>query len=278
MRGRTRTRRSGGSASKGPWLHHLATGGSVLLASLRAMGPRTAEPARRFRRGRAGQGAGAQAEPGAAAASEARLDPTARSSHSDGRAPQTTAVPGRGHTAVLIVGDFVKVVETLGEDQDIAAPVRGGGGGYAERLLDQFGGSSIPSVPRSVQRRVVERWAWRRSCDSRPRPPPARRNATTRDGLRAGQADLDHGVPVPIAAGDGLRRGRGGCRARRQDQTFNLLVGRDLQRVRQEPQVALTTPLLVGTDGVQKMSRPSVTTSGSRTRRTRCSASWLGAR
>src|SRR5262249_58318695 len=40
------------------------------------------------------------------------------------------------------------------------------------------------------------------------------------------------------------------------DQTFNLLVGRDLQRaVGQEPQIAITMPILVGTDGVQKMSK-----------------------
>src|SRR5262249_39652327 len=40
------------------------------------------------------------------------------------------------------------------------------------------------------------------------------------------------------------------------DQTFNLLVGRDLQRaLGQEPQVALTVPLLEGLDGVQKMSK-----------------------
>jgi tyrosyl-tRNA synthetase len=40
------------------------------------------------------------------------------------------------------------------------------------------------------------------------------------------------------------------------DQTFNLLVGRDLQRAHgQEPQVALTVPLLVGLDGAQKMSK-----------------------
>ena len=40
------------------------------------------------------------------------------------------------------------------------------------------------------------------------------------------------------------------------DQTFNLLVGRDLQRaVGQEPQIAITLPILVGTDGVQKMSK-----------------------
>ncbi|HHT02628.1 MAG TPA: tyrosine--tRNA ligase [Firmicutes bacterium] len=40
------------------------------------------------------------------------------------------------------------------------------------------------------------------------------------------------------------------------DQKFNFLVARDLQReYGQQPQVALMMPLLVGTDGVQKMSK-----------------------
>jgi len=40
------------------------------------------------------------------------------------------------------------------------------------------------------------------------------------------------------------------------DQLFNLLVGRDLMReYGLEPQVVLTTPLLEGTDGVEKMSK-----------------------
>ncbi|WP_155814147.1 tyrosine--tRNA ligase [Syntrophomonas wolfei] len=40
------------------------------------------------------------------------------------------------------------------------------------------------------------------------------------------------------------------------DQKFNLLVGRNLLReYGQEPQVALTMPILEGTDGVQKMSK-----------------------
>jgi len=40
------------------------------------------------------------------------------------------------------------------------------------------------------------------------------------------------------------------------DQTFNLLVGRDLQRAHgQEPQIALTVPILEGLDGTQKMSK-----------------------
>lgn len=40
------------------------------------------------------------------------------------------------------------------------------------------------------------------------------------------------------------------------DQKFNLLVGRELQRgCGEKPQVVITLPLLVGTDGVQKMSK-----------------------
>ncbi len=40
------------------------------------------------------------------------------------------------------------------------------------------------------------------------------------------------------------------------DQTFNLLFGRDIQRAYGEPEQAiLTMPLLVGLDGVQKMSK-----------------------
>ncbi|MCU1289042.1 MAG: tyrosyl-tRNA synthetase [Acidobacteria bacterium] len=40
------------------------------------------------------------------------------------------------------------------------------------------------------------------------------------------------------------------------DQKFNMLVGRNLQReYAQEPQIVITTPLLEGLDGVQKMSK-----------------------
>jgi tyrosyl-tRNA synthetase len=40
------------------------------------------------------------------------------------------------------------------------------------------------------------------------------------------------------------------------DQTFNLLMGRSIQQAYgQQPQIVLTTPLLTGIDGVQKMSK-----------------------
>src|SRR4028118_1473275 len=40
------------------------------------------------------------------------------------------------------------------------------------------------------------------------------------------------------------------------DQKFNIAVGRDLQRhFGQKPQFGMLTPILIGTDGVQKMSK-----------------------
>ncbi len=40
------------------------------------------------------------------------------------------------------------------------------------------------------------------------------------------------------------------------DQTFNNLVGRDLQKLdKQKPQIVMTMPILVGLDGVEKMSK-----------------------
>ena len=43
------------------------------------------------------------------------------------------------------------------------------------------------------------------------------------------------------------------------DQKFNLLVGRDLQRTfGQEPQIVMTTPLLVGLDGTNVITSYSI--------------------
>ena len=40
------------------------------------------------------------------------------------------------------------------------------------------------------------------------------------------------------------------------DQTFNIMCGRTLQERReQSPQIAVLTPILVGTDGKQRMSK-----------------------
>jgi tyrosyl-tRNA synthetase len=57
------------------------------------------------------------------------------------------------------------------------------------------------------------------------------------------------------------------------DQTFNLLFARQIQSAYgQKPQSIMTMPLLVGTDGTQKMSKSLATTLASPMRPRRCSA------
>lgn len=57
------------------------------------------------------------------------------------------------------------------------------------------------------------------------------------------------------------------------DQLWNLMMGRVVQeRYGQRPQVAMTMPLLVGTDGVQKCRSRSAITSGSMSQQPRYSA------
>ena len=65
-----------------------------------------------------------------------------------------------------------------------------------------------------------------------------------------------HELLYPIAQGYDSVALRADVELGGTDQTFNLLVGRDLQRASgQEPQIAVTVPLLEGLDGVQKMSK-----------------------
>lgn len=74
---------------------------------------------------------------------------------------------------------------------------------------------------------------------------------------------LDTGVPVhvhellyPLFQGFDSVAVRSDVELGGADQYWNLLVGRELQReYGQPPQIVLTMPLLVGTDGTQKMSK-----------------------
>ena len=65
-----------------------------------------------------------------------------------------------------------------------------------------------------------------------------------------------HEILYPLAQGYDSVALRADVELGGTDQKFNLIVGRELQRqYGQEPQVVLTTPLLEGTDGVEKMSK-----------------------
>jgi tyrosyl-tRNA synthetase len=73
-----------------------------------------------------------------------------------------------------------------------------------------------------------------------------------RDGVAIGV----HELLYPLVQGYDSVAMRADVELGGNDQTFNLLVGRNVQRAYgQEPQVVMTMPLLVGTDGVDKMSK-----------------------
>ena len=73
---------------------------------------------------------------------------------------------------------------------------------------------------------------------------------------KAGQPISIHEFLYPLMQGHDSVQVRADVEIGGTDQTFNLLVGRDLMRdADQAPQVCITLPLLVGLDGTQKMSK-----------------------
>ncbi|HKI30053.1 MAG TPA: tyrosine--tRNA ligase [Actinomycetota bacterium] len=165
-----------------------------------------------------------------------------------------------GHTAVLIVGDFTAQVgdpsgKTETRSRLSAEEVRG----YAGRLLDQFW--KILDPERTEVRHNAE-WLEPMGMEAILRLTASTTVARMleRDDFAKRYAE---GRPIsimeflyPLLQGMDSVAVQADVELGGSDQTFNLLVGRDLQRAyEQEPQVALTTPLLVGTDGVQKMSQ-----------------------
>jgi tyrosyl-tRNA synthetase len=76
--------------------------------------------------------------------------------------------------------------------------------------------------------------------------------------LDAGQPLYTHEVLYPLLQGYDSVEIKADIELGGTDQLFNLMVGRDLQRAYgQEAQLAMTMPLLVGLDGVKKMSKTS---------------------
>jgi tyrosyl-tRNA synthetase len=165
-----------------------------------------------------------------------------------------------GHRAVLIVGDFTaRVGDPSGTsetrtrlDTDVVR-------GYADRLLSQFW--RILDEDRTEVRYNSE---WLESMDMEE---ILRLTASTTVAQMLERDDFatryERGRPIslmeflyPLLQGYDSVAVEADVELGGSDQTFNLLVGRDVQRDRsQPPQVALTMPLLEGIDGVQKMSQ-----------------------
>jgi tyrosyl-tRNA synthetase len=79
---------------------------------------------------------------------------------------------------------------------------------------------------------------------------------TFQERYKAGEAIYIHEFMYPLMQGWDSVMIRADVELGGTDQTFNNLVGRDLQESEgQPPQIVMIMPILVGTDGVQKMSK-----------------------
>jgi tyrosyl-tRNA synthetase len=167
-----------------------------------------------------------------------------------------------GHVAVLILGDFTAMVgDPSGKSATRPRLSKEQVDGHAETYITQIS-DILDTAPDKLE--VRRNSEWLASLDMEDilrltsqvtvarileRDDFAKR---LRDGLPVSMMELLYPLlqaldSVEIKADVEL----GGT-----DQLFNLLMGRHLQeRMGQEPQVVMTTPLLVGLDGEQKMSK-----------------------
>jgi tyrosyl-tRNA synthetase len=165
-----------------------------------------------------------------------------------------------GHTAVLIVGDFTaRVGDPSGKSETRPRLSKQEVDAYAGHLLEQF-----RSVLSSERLEVRHNSEWLEPMDMEA---ILRLTASTTVARMLERDDFAkrYGANQPISLTEfmyPLLQGYDSVAVEADvelggtDQLFNLLVGRDLQRdAGQDPQVALTMPLLEGLDGVQKMSQ-----------------------
>ena len=190
------------------------------------------------------------------------IDPTAPDIHIGHAVPinKLKHFQELGHQIVLIIGDYTGMVgDPSGRDatrpqlthEEVMANART----YLEQAgkivdLDRaevvnngdwFGKMSFMDVIRLAGRMTVARLLERDDFSKR---------------YKAQQPISVHEFLYPLMQGYDSVVVRADVEIGGNDQTFNLLVGRNLQKeAKQEPQVALTLPLLVGLDGKAKMSK-----------------------
>ncbi len=165
-----------------------------------------------------------------------------------------------GHQAILIIGDFTGMIgDPSGRNATRPAlsidETRKNGKSYfeqASKILDSqktkivynsewLGKMNFEDVIRLASHYTVARMLERDDFTKR---------------FRANEPISMHELLYPLAQAMDSVAIKSDVELGGTDQKFNLLVGRDIQReFGVEPQVILTMPLIVGTDGVEKMSK-----------------------
>jgi tyrosyl-tRNA synthetase len=165
-----------------------------------------------------------------------------------------------GHTAVLIIGDFTgRVGDPSGQSETRPFLSEDEIEANARTYFDQAG--RVLDMDRTEVRRNSEWLAGLTMADilrltSAYTVARMLERDDFRDRYRAGHSISVVEFLYPLLQAMDSVSVRADVEMGGTDQTFNLLVGRDIQReFGQEPQVVFTLPLLEGTDGVRKMSK-----------------------
>ena len=167
-----------------------------------------------------------------------------------------------GHVGVLIIGDYTaQIGDPTGLDESRAAlsrdAVRANAESYVEQLgavlkLDEkhlevhyqtewFGEMTLQDVVELLAKFTVAQMM---------------AHDTFRRRYEGGLPLSLHELMYPVLQAYDSVAIRSDVELGATEQKFNILLGRDLQRlVGQEPQVAILTPILIGTDGANKMSK-----------------------
>lgn len=166
----------------------------------------------------------------------------------------------QGHTAVLIVGDFTAQVGDPSLQSEIRRRLSTDEvKGYAQAVLTQF---EKVLLPEPLEIRYNSEWL--ASLDMS-RVLELTSTATVAQLLERGDfaKRLEAKSPIsimefmyPLLQGYDSVAVKADVELGGSDQLWNLMMGRVIQeRYGQRPQIVMTMPLLLGTDGVQKMSQ-----------------------
>ncbi len=165
-----------------------------------------------------------------------------------------------GHTAVLIVGDFTGQVGDPSDRSETRRRLTAEEvNGYAENVLGQFRRILLPE---NLEIRRNSEWLGALDMAGLLELTSA---ATVAQMLERSDfaKRYEEGSPIsvmeflyPLLQGYDSVAVEADVELGGSDQLWNLMMGRTVQeRYGMEPQVAMTMPLLVGTDGVKKMSQ-----------------------
>lgn len=165
-----------------------------------------------------------------------------------------------GHTVIFLIGDFTSMIGDPSGRNATRPPLTAEA--IAENAQTYYKQASLVLDPSKTEVRYNSEW-----CDplgARGMIQLAARYTVARmlerddftKRYRSGVPISVHEFLYPLMQGYDSVALKSDLELGGTDQKFNLLVGRELQReYGQEPQCILTMPLLVGLDGVEKMSK-----------------------